>query len=473
MGLIDLSAADLLARIAGRDLSCVEVMNAALDRIDAVNGKVNAIVSLRDRAALIGEAEAADRSMALDGPSGPLHGLPVAVKDLANVAGLPTSMGSPIMAGQVAQKDDLAIARMRAAGAIFIGKTNTPEYGLGSHTFNPVHGATRNPYDLSRSAGGSSGGAAAALATRMQWACDGSDMMGSLRNPAGWNNVYGFRPSWGRVPPDPGGDVVLHPLSTLGPMARDVADLTLLLDVMSGPDLRVPFGPPAEDYLGRLDVDLRGRRIAWGGDWGGAWPMEPGVMAHCEAALKSFADLGAEVETIAPPMQAEDLWQAWIDLRSFAVSGRIGAAYANPETRAQLRDVAIWEVERGLALTPGAILRASAIRSRWYAVAADLFTRFDALVLPTAQCWPFPVELPYPQEIGGQAMDSYHRWMECVVPASLLGLPTLGLPAGFGPEGLPMGLQLIGRYGGDLGILQLGQGWHAATGWPDRVPTGL
>ncbi|MGR3322692.1 MAG: amidase [Pseudooceanicola sp.] len=473
MSLTELTGRDVLRRIAERDVSCVEVMTEALDRIAAVNGQVNAIVSLRDRAELLDEAGAADQAIAQGAAPGPLHGLPVAVKDLANAAGLPTSMGSPISAGTVAKEDDLAIGRMRAAGAIFIGKTNTPEFGLGSHTFNPVHGATRNPYDPARSAGGSSGGAGAALAARMQWLCDGSDMMGSLRNPAGWNNVYGFRPSWGRVPPDPGGDVVMHPLSTLGPMARDVDDLALLLDVMAWPDPRVPLGPVPERYEGRVAVEVRGRRVAWCGDWGGAWPVEPDLLEASRDALSSFADMGVEVVEIGAPFPAEELWQAWIDLRSFAVAARIGPAHARPELRNQLRDVEVWEVERGLALTPAEILRASAIRSRWHAAAAGLFADYDALVLPTAQCWPFAVETPYPDTLAGQPMDTYHRWMECVVPASLLGLPALGVPAGFGPAGLPFGLQFVGRYGGDLGVLQLGHAWHGATGWPQRRPPGL
>ncbi|MGH1424792.1 MAG: amidase [Pseudooceanicola sp.] len=473
MGLIDLSGAEVIRRMTAGEVSCVDVMTAALDRIDAVNGPLNAIVSMRDPASLIAEAEAADRARTAGEAVGPLFGLPIAVKDAANAAGLETSKGSPILAGQIAKSDDLAIGRMRAAGAIFIGKTNIPEFGLGSHTFNPVHGASINPYGPGRTPGGSSGGAAAALAARMQWLCDGSDMMGSLRNPAGWNNVYGFRPSWGRVPPDPGGDVIMHPLTTLGPMARDVTDIALLLDVMAGPAPRVPFAPRAEAYSGRINADVTGRRVAWAADWGGAWPMERGILDTCETALDRFRDIGIEVERIDPPFPAEELWDSWVTLRQLAVAGRIGPVYARPDLRAKLRDVAIWETEAGLALSAEQILRASAIRSRWHSAAADLFTRFDAVILPTAQCWPFPVETPYPTEIGGVAMDTYHRWMECVIPASLGGFPSLGAPAGFGADGLPIGLQIIGRYGDDLGVLQIGQAWHEATRWPQERPPML
>ena len=470
MTLTDLTARALSDKISAREVSCVEVMQAALDRIAAVNGPINAIVSLRPAEDLLAEAAEADAALADGATPGPLFGMPIAVKDLANVAGLPTSRGSPITANDIAAEDDVAIARMRAAGAIFIGKTNTPEFGLGSHTFNPVHGATRNPYGLDRTAGGSSGGAGAALAARMQWVCDGSDAMGSLRNPAGWNAVYGFRPSWGRIPPDAGGDVVMHPLSTLGPMARDVDDLAMLMDVMGGPDPRAPFGPAPETYAGRLDADLTGRRIAWLGDWGGAWPMEDGVLATCEAALSALSDAGCVIETPAPPFPAADLWQSWTTLRSFSVIGRQGVYYDDPATRDQLRDVAVWEVERGLALAPRDILRASAIRSRWHAAAADFFARYDAYVVPSAQCFPFPVDWKYPETLAGRTMDTYHRWMECVIPASLGGLPALGAPAGFNDAGLPIGVQIVGRYGGDMGVLQLGQAWEKAHDWAARRP---
>ena len=463
--LLDRDAVEIAALIAGGHLSARELMQATLERIAQVNPQVNAIVSLRDAEDLLAEADAADR-----GPrKGALHGLPVAIKDLADVRGLPTSMGSPAFAGQIAQADDLMVARMRAAGAIIIGKTNTPEFGLGSHTFNPVFGPTRNPYDLSRSAGGSSGGAAVALATGMLCIADGSDMMGSLRNPAGWANVYGFRPSWGRVPADPEGDMFLHQLSTSGPMARSVRDIALLLDVQSGPDPRLPLAMAAERFSDRLDADMRGRRIGWLGDWGGALPMEPGVMETCHAAMAGFADLGCVVEDVAPPFDAELTWESWIALRSWAVAAGLGPLADQPTTRDALKPEALWEIERGRSLSAMAVQRASEIRSDWFRAAAGLFARFDALVLPTAQVWPFPVEWRWPQEVAGVQMDTYHRWMQVVVPVSLIGLPCLAVPAGFGEAGLPMGLQVFGRRGNDAGILQLGQAWQrTAIGTDDR-----
>lgn len=466
MTLIDIDATTLSARIASGTTTAEEAMRACLDRIEEVNGQVNAIVALRDADDLMAEARAADAAPR----KGWLHGIPVAVKDLANAAGLPTSMGSPAVAGFVPRQDDLFVSRMRAAGAIFIGKTNTPEFGLGSHTVNPVHGPTRNPYDATRSAGGSSGGAAAALAAGMQWVCDGSDMMGSLRNPAGWNNVYGFRPSWGRVPGEPAGDVYLHPLSTSGPMGRSPSDLAHLLDILSGPDPRLPLSTPAAALAGNLETDLTGRKLGWLGDWGGAWPMEDGVIAHCETALRGFEEMGCEVIPLDPPFPEEELWEAWITLRSFAVAARVGPLYDDPSKRALLRDDAIWEVERGRAFTAPDIQRASTIRSRWFQASVAMFGKVDAVLTPTAQCWPFPVDQAHPTQIAGQQMDTYHRWMECVIPASLIGLPSAGVPAGLGPNGLPMGLQITGPLHGDLGVLQLAQGWHQATDWPARAP---
>ena len=449
---------------AGR-LSAEELMRVTLARIAAVNPSVNAIVSLRDEAELMAEARAVDAGLKL----GPLHGLPVAIKDLADAKGLPTSMGSPSFAGQIAQSDSQHVARMRSAGAIIIGKTNTPEFGLGSHTYNPVHGATLNPYDPSVTCGGSSGGAAVALATGMLSIADGSDMMGSLRNPAGWNNVYGMRPSWGRVPDTPEGDTFLHQLSTHGPMARCPGDLALLLDVMSGPDPRQPGGLPKE-ALGALRADVAGKRIGWLGDWGGALPYEDGILELCEEALEVLRGLGCEVDVLPPPFPREKLWESWITLRSWSVAAGLEPLMENQQTRGQLKPEALWEIERGLALSAMEVHRASVLRSEWYARAAELFERYDALALPTAQIWPFPVAQTWPRQVAGQEMDTYHRWMECVIPISLIGLPAVAVPAGFGMQGLPAGLQLAGRYGDDRGVLELAEAYHQATNWPNRRP---
>jgi len=469
--ILNQDALEIAAGLEARHFSARELMQATLDQIAATNGAVNAVVSMPDPDTLLAMAQTADETAR----QGWLHGIPVAVKDLANVKGLPTSWGSPLFKDFIAPEDDLVISRMRAAGALFIGKTNTPEFGLGSHTFNPVHGATRNPYDLGRSAGGSSGGAAAALATRQLCIADGSDMMGSLRNPAGWCNVYGHRPTWGLVPNDPVGDVYLHPLATLGPMARSPRDLAALLETQSGPDPRVPLSRTHPGPLMPAPGDhLNGARIGWLGDWGGAYPMENGVLDTCRAALTQMEAAGAIVEDVVAPFPAEELWQSWLGLRAFANSARLGAFYNDPAKRAGLKPDAIWEIETGLALSGPEILRLSAIRSRWSQTAARLFTQYDALVLPTAQVWPFPVDWVSPQEIAGQSMDTYHRWMEVVVPVALLGLPCTAVPAGFGSNGLPMGLQLFGPIGADAALLRLAQGWHEVTNWPNtRPPTSI
>ena len=457
-------ASALVTAMRNGTLSAEAVMQATLARIAAVNGPLNAIVSLRGEDALLAEARAVD-----DGADrGPLHGLPLAVKDLSNVAGLPTSQGSPAFAGEVAAEDSLFVARMRAAGAVFIGKTNTPEFGLGSQTYNPVHGVTVNPYDTTRTCGGSSGGAAVALAAGMVSLADGSDMMGSLRNPAGWCNVYGFRPSWGRVPREPGGDMFLHRLSTEGPMARSPADLALLLTVMAGSHPQVPpvFGPETFAAHGAI----AGTRIGWLGDWGGALPMEEGILPLCETALAVFEGLGCTVEPVAPPFSRDALWESWTGLRSWALLPGLAPLMEDQQTRGQLKPEALWEAECGLALSGADIQRLSEIRSDWFSTAATLFERYDALVLPTAQVWPFAHDIAWPRAIAGQPMDTYHRWMEVVIPASLLGLPALAVPAGFGDAGLPMEMQLIGRYGDDGGILALAGAYHQATRWPQLHP---
>lgn len=456
--------------IAARKLAPSEVMAAHLDRIAEVNGAVNAVVSLRERDVLMAEARAAD-----DAPArGWLHGLPLAVKDLCATKGLRTTWGSPLFKEFVPASDDLLAARMRGAGAIFIGKTNTPEWGHGSHSFNPVFGVTRNPYELSRTAGGSSGGAAAGLAARMVPVADGSDMMGSLRNPAAFCNVYGFRPSWGLVPGDAEGDTHLATLATEGPMGRTVEDVARLLQVQAGINPEVPFGRVPGDYVSALEgASLKGKRIGWLGDWGGAYATEPGILALCEAALRQMEETGAIVEPMAPPFPAEKLWSAWITLRAMLNAGGFKAIYDAPDRRAELKPETLWEIEQGRSLSAQAVYEASTIRSRYYAHMARLFQTCDAIALPSAQVWPFPADWRWPQEINGRAMDTYHRWMEVVIPVSLIGLPALSLPIGFGAAGLPMGMQLAGPVGADAAILAMGEAWHQATDWPGARPPPL
>lgn len=435
-------------------------MAATLDRIEAVNPAVNAIVALQDRETLLRAAEKA--------PDGPLQGLPIAVKDLADTKGITTTYGSPIFKEHVPAGDSAMVARLRAAGAVIIGKTNTPEWGLGSHSYNPVYGVTRNPYDTSKSAGGSSGGAGAALATRMVALADGSDMMGSLRNPAGWNNVYGFRPSYGLVAEPAPGDMFLSQLSTNGPMARTIEDLELLLSVQAAHD---PHHPHSIGPYRTSEGDQM--KIGWLRDWGGAYPMESGILELCESALGLLETLGHTVIEVDPPMPSDALWDAWITLRSFVAAEKFRTLYDAPATRSFLKPEAIWEIERGLQMTAQRVHAASTIRSDWFRKTASMDV--DVLALPSAQMFPFPAYWDWPTEVAGTAMDTYHRWMEVVIPASLTGLPALSVPAGFGDNGLPMGLQLIGHRGQDAAILALGRAYDAAQGWtalgPDPTST--
>ena len=450
MDFLDWDAHRLSSALKVGEISPVEVMAATLARIDTLNPSLNAIVSLRDRDLLYQRALAAQDQKR----KGWLHGVPIAIKDLADAEGLPTSKGSSTSSKQLANADDPMVARLRAAGAIIVGKTNTPEFGLGSHTYNPVFGATRNAIDPTRSAGGSSGGAAVGLASRMLCVADGSDMMGSLRNPAGWNEVYGMRPTFGLVPSAHDQDCFLHQLSTNGPMARCPKDLAMLLETMSG-------GTPPSQSPNWLDADLSGRRIGWLGDWGGAYAMDSGLRYHCEEQVQRLRDVGCVVEEVDPPTSASALWSAWTTLRSWSISRSLGEVHQSDPDR--LKPEALWEIENARELDLAKIEAASATRAEWNRKAGKLFEEFDTLVLPTAQCWPFPLHWDWPKEIAGHRMDTYHRWMEIVIPASLIGLPVVAVPAGRGVAGLPIGLQFIGRRGDDLGQLQMAQAWHSLT----------
>ena len=450
----DMTAVDLVAAITQRELTCEAVMEAHLAQIEAKNPGLNALVAVRSSDDLMAEARDMDRQ----GPKGPLAGLPFALKDLVEVKGILSTHGSPIYTNHVPEKDDYLAARIRASGAILIGKTNTPEFGLGSQSYNPVHGVTRNPFDATKCAGGSSGGAAAALAAHMVPLADGSDMMGSLRNPAAFCGVYGLRPSYGLVSSDVVGDVFLSQLATEGPMARNVDDLALLLDVLAGPNPRHPHSVPQQPSFAQgLAMPTSAKRIGWIGDWNGYYPMESGILQTCEISLARFESAGIEVVPLIPDFDPARLWQAWITLRSFIVANGLKVFYNNPDHRNLLKPEAIFEIERGLALSPEAIYAASAVRSEWFVATANLFEQFDAIALPSAQVFPFDADIHWPREIAGRTMDTYHRWMEIVIPASIIGLPALAIPSGLGPSGLPTGIQLIGPRLSDQELLRIGK----------------
>ncbi|TIO53732.1 MAG: amidase [Mesorhizobium sp.] len=462
-----LSAIDLAQAIRQRRLSVREVVGAFLDRIEAVNPQVNAIVSLRERADILAEADRADAHLAQGGAAGSLFGLPIAIKDLALTKGLRTTFGSPIFADFIPQEDDFFVERVRKAGAIIIGKTNVPEFGLGSNTYNPVFGPTLNAFDQALTAGGSSGGAAVALALDMVPVADGSDFGGSLRNPAAYNNVYGFRPSQGLVPAGPDIDVFHAQMGVEGPMGRNVRDIALLLDEQAGYHPRAPLSHDKQgSFLEGLRTKATGGRIAWLGDLGGHLPMEPGILDLCEAALARFAKVSFHIEALVPDLDFEALWQAFVTLRQASSGCGLKAHYDDPAKRRLLKPEAIWEVEQAIRLTAPQIHAATVRRSSWHRTLLSLFERFDLIVLPTAQVFPFDVATHWPREVAGRTMDSYHRWMQVSAFATLGGCPALNVPVGFDGKGRPMGMQLIGRPRGDLAVLQAGAAYEATLPWP-------
>ncbi len=455
--LVMMNALDLSKAIKSKQISCKEVMRMFLDHIERFNPKVNAIVSLQPRDALLKEASERDAQLARGQYLGWMHGFPHAVKDLAATNGIRTTWGSPLL-DTVPQRDKIFVERLRKAGAIIIGKTNTPEFGMGSQTYNSIFGTTLNAYNQSKTAGGSSGGAASALALRMLPVADGSDMMGSLRNPAAYNNVIGFRTSYGRVP-SAGGELFLGQLSA--------ADTAMLLSVMAGPDARAPLSIEQDPamFTRALQRDFKGCRVAWLGNLSGHFQIEPGIMALCQGALKSFEDIGCTVEEARLDFPPERMWDTWLRLRHWLLAGNYMRLYKDPAKREKMKPEAIWEVEGGLKLSALDAYEASASRSEFYRAMSKLFDTYDYLLLPSAQVFPFDASVHWPKSINGVAMDTYHRWMEVVVPESLSGLPVINVPIGFSRDGLPMGMQVIGKHHADLPVLQIAYAYEQATHW--------
>lgn len=464
----------LATAIRTRAVSCREVADAYLRQIERHNGDVNAIVALRDADDIRAEADAKDAMLARGESQGWLHGFPQAIKDLSATKGVRTTQGSLLFADSVPERDALFVARMRAAGAIIIGKTNTPEFGLGSQTYNQVYGTTRNAYDRALTAGGSSGGAAAALAMQMLPVADGSDHAGSLRNPAAFNNVYGFRPTLNRVPVE-GREICLPGLGVIGPMARSVEDLAQLLAVQSGYDRRSMFSlreDPAQ-FLDDLARDFAGTRIGWLGDFDGHLAFEPGVLDLCTAAMSTFSDLGCAVEAAEVAFDMEQVWTAWVQIRAWLTGGALMNRYNDPVKRALMKPEAQWEVEESRKLSAHDIYLASAVRADWCRSVARLFERYDYLVVPSAQVFPFSADLTWPREIAGRPMDTYHRWMEVMIPGTMSGCPIANVPAGFDAQGRPMGLQIIAPVHADLACLQLAHAYETASRWQDVLPAAL
>ena len=466
-----LSAAQLSAAIKQQLVSCVEVMQAYLKHIHRYNPVYNAIVSMVDDDALVAQARLADQALSKSEYWGWMHGMPHAVKNLANASGLETSFGSPLFAGTVANSDDLHVARIRSQGAIFIGKTNTPEFGLGSQSYNPVHGITGCAYDPELTAGGSSGGAACGMATHMLPIADGSDMMGSLRNPGAFNNVIGFRPSQGRVPALPSEDLFYQQLATDGPMGRNAEDTIRLLGTMAGYDPRSPLSRPDKvpGYHAYNPPDLAGYRIGWMGDYDGYLPTEPGLLDLCHKALAGLTDAGATVEECRPDFDMARLWQTWLSFRHWALGGARDL-YDDLESRKQLKPELVWEIEGSFDMPASRVAAAGIDRADWYRSLLSLFDSYDILALPTAQVFPFSKDIHWPKTISGRQMDTYHRWMEVVIGGTLAGLPVVNLPAGFDQAGRPMGIQFLGRMGQEQRVLEFAMAYENATNYLQRRP---
>jgi amidase len=467
----ELSAVSLSAAIRNGDVSCVEVMQAYLTQIHRYNPVYNAIVSMVEDDSLLEQAREADRALAKGEYWGWMHGMPHAIKDNKDVAGLPTSNGSPIFAGTIAEKDHFMVERIRRQGPIFIGKTNLPEFGMGSQSYNPVFGATGSAYDPAMTAGGSSGGAACGLATHMLPAADGGDLMGSLRNPGAFNNVIGFRPTQGRVPAGRGGDLFYQQMGTSGPMGRNTEDTIRLLHSMAGGDPGNPLSLrdtlPAPDQFNPMR--LQGLRIGWLGDYDGHLATEPGVLDVCEASLRTLTDNGVVIEPCMPQYDMNRLWQTWLTLRHWTKHGQRGL-YDNPDTKRLLKPEAVWEIEGSFDTSAAEIYEAGIARADWYRALRSLFDKYDFLIAPTAQVFPFSKDIHWPKEIAGKAMDTYHRWMEVVIGGSLAGVPVANVPAGFDERGRPMGMQVMGPFGHDQRVLEFSLAYEKVTGHLDRRP---
>jgi amidase len=453
-----LPAAELARQIRHGKLSATEVMLAHLARIEDLNPSLNAVITL-DAEGALAAARRADEARARGESLGPLHGLPVAHKDHFLTRGMRTTFGSPIFRDFVPDQDSLLVERQRRAGAITIGKTNMPEFGAGSQTFNEVFGATRNPYDPSKTCGGSSGGAAVALATGMVALADGSDLGGSLRNPANFCNVVGLRPSVGRVAQWPSQDA-WNQMAVAGPMGRTVEDVALFLSVLAGPDARDPIAldEPGDVFATIAERDFAGTRVAWSSDLGGL-PVERAVSAVLESQRGTFEALGCRVDDASPNLAGAD--EVFQTLRGIGFANTF--ADLIDRDPAALKDTIVWNTEYGRALTGADAGRAAGLRSQIFARMHTFMERYEFIIAPVNQVAPFPVDVPYPTAIEGVAMENYLSWMRSCSWITVTGHPAISVPCGFTPGGLPVGVQIIGRFRDERGLLQFARAFEQRT----------
>ena len=462
-----MTATEMVQKIRDKQLSCREVMAAHLNQIERVNPIVNAIVTRIPAEQALARADAADEALAQGKAIGPLHGLPIAHKDLVPTKDMRTTFGSPIYKDFVPDHDGLIVERLKKAGAITIGKTNTPEFGAGSQTFNQVFGETLNPYDTTKTCGGSSGGAAVSLACGMLPLADGSDTGGSLRNPGNFCNIVGFRTSPGRVPiwPNP---VAWYPISVQGPMARTVQDAALMLSAIAGPDPRSPIAiaEPGSVFSGSLERDFKGVKIAWSKNLGDL-PVDPSVTQVLENQQCVLHDLGCIVEAGQPDFSGADdifkVWRAW----------RFELRYTEllKDHRKLIKDTVVWNTEQGQKLTGPQLGRAEVRRTELYHRVREFMENYEFLICPVNQVPPFDIKQPYVEEIDGVKMETYIDWMKSCYYITVTGLPAISVPCGFTPEGLPVGMQIVGRHNADFSVLQLAHAFEKATGfWKQHPP---
>ena len=455
----------MLDMIAKKEISALELLLAHIDRIETVNQKINAIVTLDlERAREI--ALAIDDRLSKNEPFRTLEALPIAHKDLVLTNGIRTTFGSPIYENLIPDQDSLIVTRLKEAGAVTLGKTNTPEFGAGSQTFNTIFGVTSNPYDLEKTCGGSSGGAAAAVAAGLIPIADGSDLGGSLRNPASFCNVVGLRPSTGRVPTWPSMSA-WFPLSVLGPMARTVKDVALVMSSIAGPDNRCPISlqENPQIFKASLERDFQGVRVAWSKNLGGL-PVASEVSKVLDSVVGKFTDVGCVVEEVDPDLNEAD--EIFHTLRAWHMESSFGELFK--EHPDKFKDTLVWNIEQGQLLSGADVARAERLRTKLFERLSRFMSTYEFIISPVTQVLPFDKKLPYVTEINGEKLSNYLEWMKSCIRISATGHPALSLPAGFSDSGLPVGIQITGRYRRDFDVLQLGHAIEQITGYWKNKP---
>ena len=448
-----LSVEDLIAKLENKNLTIDEIVKIFYKKINQKNSELNAIISkipyrnLKRQIALSEKRRLANKRLS------PLDGFPIAIKDLEETKGITTTSGSEIFRNNIPHIDSPMVHNLKKAGCIIIGKTNVPEFGIGSQTYNNIFGSTKNPYNTTLTSGGSSGGAAAAVSSGMLPFADGSDMMGSLRNPASFCSVFGFRPTPGLIPSKAKNNI-FPKLSTLGPIGRTTKCLAYLLDAQVGnfvksKENKTLFSKIVDKFHNK-DI-----KIAWLGDFNGSYLYENEIKEICEKFLQNLENSQFNIECLIPKFPSEMIWESWINLRSLILKKDLSDIIKDKNKASYLKPEIQWEIERAISISDLDFEDAISKREKWKIYINSLFTKFDLLALPSTQVFPFYERIKYPKEINGKKMDTYHRWMEVVVPSSLIGLPTISFPCGFNTKGLPIGIQLIGKSGNDKKVLNI------------------